>query len=116
MTITYDSSTAETLAEIGRRIKAERIAMSKTQEELAEMTNLSRNTISNVETGKDVSFSTIIDVLRALGRLQSLEIMIPDQGPRPSQIAALGKPRSRARSMKKMDTIPSGAWKWGDER
>ena len=63
---------------------------------------------------KDVSFSTVIEVLRALGQLQSLELMIPEQGPRPSEIAALGKPRERAR--KKANTAaPQTGWKWGDE-
>ena len=78
--------------------------MPATQKELAEMTNLSLRTISNLESGKDVSFSTVIEVLRALGQLQSLEL----------EIAALGKPRERAR--KKANTAaPQTGWKWGDE-
>ena len=114
MKITFYSSTPEVLAEIGSRIKAARIAMPATQKEMAEMTNLSLRTISNLESGKDVSFSTVIEVLRALGQLQSLELMIPEQGPRPSEIAALGKPRERAR--KKADTAAlETGWKWGDE-
>ena len=96
MKITFYASTNEVLSELGRRIKAARIALPATQKEMAEMTNLSQKTISNLETGKDVSFSTVVEVLRALGLLQSLELMIPEQGPRPSEIAALGKPRERA--------------------
>ena len=100
MKITFYSSTPEVLAEM--------------QKEMAEMANLSLRTISNLESGKDVSFSTVIEVLRALGQLQSLELMIPEQGPRPSEIAALGKPRERAR--KKANTAaPQTGWKWGDE-
>ena len=116
MKITFYSSASEVLAEIGSRIKAARIAMSVTQKEMAELTNLSQRTISNLETGKDVSFSTVIEVLRALGQLQNLELMIPEQGPRPSQLAALGKVRERARKAKK--TIPEdhSGWKWGDEK
>ena len=110
--ITLYSSTNEVITEVGRRIKAARIAMSVTQKELAEITNLSQRTISNLETGKDVSFSTIIEVLRALGQLQSLEMMIPEQTFRPSQIVELGKPRERARSK----THQQGSWKWGDEK
>ena len=77
MKITFYSSTEEVLTELGSRIKAARIAVSVTQKEMAELTNLSQKTISNLETGKDVSFSTIIEVLRALGQLQRLELMIP---------------------------------------
>ena len=116
MKISFYSSTSEVLTEIGRRVKAARIAMPATQKELAEMTNLSLRTISNLETGRDVSFSTVIDVLRALGQLSSLEIMIPEQGPRPSEIAALGKRRERVRSRAKTPSQPPAAWKWGDEK
>ena len=57
MKIVFFSSTNEVLSEIGSRMKAARIAMSITQKEMAEMTNLSLRTISNLEAGKDVSFS-----------------------------------------------------------
>ena len=67
MKITFYASTNEVLSELGRRIKAARIALPATQKEMAEMTNLSQKTISNLETGKDVSFSTVVEVLRALG-------------------------------------------------
>ena len=116
MKINFYSSTNEILAEIGRRIKAARIALPATQMEMPERTNLSQRTISNLETGKDVSFSTIIEVLRVLGQLQSLELMIPEPGPRPSEIAALGKPRERASSRKKGKPKERSGWKWGDEQ
>lgn len=32
-------------------------------------------------TGKDVSFSTVIEVIRALGQFQSLEVMLPESDP-----------------------------------
>ena len=116
MKITFYSSTNEVLSEIGSRIKAARIAMPATQKELAELTNLSQRTISNIETGKDVSFSSLIDVLRALGLLQSLEVMIPEQGLRPADIAALGKRRERVRSSAKATVQGQSGWKWGDEQ
>ena len=113
MKITFYSSNDEVLTEIGSRIKACRIALPATQKEMAQLTNLSQRTISNLETGRDVSFSTVIAVLRALGMLQSLETMIPEQGPRPSEMAALGKPRERAGKKTKVNTQSN--WKWGDE-
>ena len=115
MKITFYSSTSEVLSELGSRIKAARIAMSATQKEMAELTNLSLRTISNLENGKDVSFSTVIDVLRALGQLQSLELMVPEQGLRPSEIMAMGKPRERVRKKKKDRIKTDSSWKWGDE-
>lgn len=115
MPIQYYSSTGEVLVELGRRLKAARIAASMTQKEMAERTRLSQRTISNLETGKDVSFSTVIEVLRELGQLRSLELMLPEQGPRPSQLVALGKPRERARRRKDEQAEAAPGWKWGDE-
>ncbi len=114
MKISFYSATNEVLTELGDRIKAVRIAKSVTQRELAEQTNLSVRTISNLESGRDVSFSTVIEVLRALGQLEGMDLMIPAQGIRPSQIAALGKPRERASSRKREKRSRNG-WKWGDE-
>ncbi len=115
MKINFYSSTQEILNELGSRIKAARIALPATQKEMAELTNLSKRTISNLETGKDVSFSTLIEVLRALGQVQNLELMIPEQKIRPSQIASLGKPRERASSRNKIQQEAQTGWKWGDE-
>ena len=90
--------------------------MELTQKALSQKTNISVKTISNMETGKDISLSTLIEVLRALGQLPSIELMIPEQEIRPSQIAALGKERERARSKpgEKQEYQPT--WKWGDEQ
>lgn len=114
MRIDYYSSTNDVLIEMGRRIKAERIEMSVTQKELAEMVNVSEKTISNAENGKDVSFSTIIDILRAMGKLQSLDVILPETQIRPSQIMALGKPRERVKKSAKYRN--DSDWKWGDEK
>ena len=100
MKIIFCSSTSEVITEIGRRVKETRLAVPLMQHDLAKLTNLSQRTISSLENGNDVSFSTIIEVLRALGRLQSLESMIPEQVIRSSQIAKLGKPRERSRPKK----------------
>ena len=114
--ITFYSSTNEVLKELGSRIKAARIATQTTQKEMAERTNLSQRTISNLENGKDVSFSTVIEVLRELGQLQSLEVMIPEQGIRPSQIVKYGKQPERVRSRTNTKPESDSGWKWGDEQ
>ncbi len=116
MKILFYSSTNEVLMEMGNRIKAARIDMEITQKEMAERTNLSLGTISNLETGKDVSFSTVIEVLRVLNQLQNMEMMIPEYRIRPSQIAELGKARERVRKKKTESQERSSGWKWGDEK
>ena len=89
--------------------------MSVTQEEMAERTALSKRTISNLETGKDVSLSTLIDILRAENLLQNMDLITPDEDIRPSQIVALGKMRERVRKGKQPGTGQT-EWKWGDEQ
>lgn len=106
------SSAEEVLSEIGKRFKALRISIPLSQAQVSDLTGISVRTIVNLEAGKDVSFSTIIAVMRALGILQSLDAAIPEQDIRPSQILELGKPRVRVR---KKNSEPT-AWKWGDEK
>ena len=115
MKISFYSSNDEVLTEIGKRIKSQRIAMNMTQTEMAERTNLTQKTISNLENGKDVSFTTVIDVLRCLGQLQGLDMAIPEQIIRPSQIITREKPRERA-SKSQTNKNENKNWKWGDEQ
>ena len=114
--ITFFSSTEEVLSELGRRMKAARINASVTQKQMAENTGLSLKTISNLENGKDVSFSTVIDVLRATGYLQSLDVVLPENTVRPSQIVQKGKQRERVRNRKNAVAEDTAVWKWGDEK
>lgn len=115
MKISFYSSNDEVLTEIGKRIKSQRLAMNMTQAEMAERTNLTQKTISNLENGKDVSFSTVIEVLRSLGQLQGLDIAIPEPVMRPSQIIANEKPRERASKIR-TEIKNNKNWKWGDEQ
>ena len=102
MKISFYSSNEEVLKEIGDRIKEARIEKDITQKEMAGRTELSQRTISNLENGKDVSFSTVIEVLRELGELQKLDILLPEGQVRPTEFVAQGKKRERA-SGRKLD-------------
>jgi len=114
MKITFYSSSDEIQKELGNRAKAIRIDMELTQGELAKQAGVSPKTVSNLETGKDVSFRTVIEIIRALGCLQNMDILLPEQIIRPSQLAEMGKKRERApRQRKKKD---SADWTWGDEK
>lgn len=112
MRILLDSSDLEVLGETGARLKALRIASWMTQQDLSDYTGIALRTIRNLENGKDVSFLTIIKVMRALSILQNLDSTFPEETIRPSQIRQLGKPRQRVRKESK----PKGTWKWGDEK
>lgn len=112
MRILLDSSDLEVLEETGARLKALRIASWMTQQDLSDYTGIALRTIRNLENGKDVSFLTIIKVMRALSILQNLDSTFPEETIRPSQIRQLGKPRQRVRK----ESEPERTWKWGDEK
>ena len=116
MQITYYSSTNEVLCEMGRRIKAARIAASATQQDLAEMTNLSLHTIKNIECGRNASLSSVIDVMRSLGILENMDALVPERSVRPGQFVSLGKERERVSRKSRREAGSSNGWKWGDER
>lgn len=51
---------------LGHQIKIERIKRNLTQEQLAEMSNMSTHNISNIETGKtDLKYSTLLQLSKA---------------------------------------------------
>lgn len=55
------------LKTLGLNIKFARIRQGFSQEAFAEMVNVSRDTISNIETGKNETFAlTLIDIARVL--------------------------------------------------
>jgi len=114
MKITYYSSSDEIQKELGNRAKATRIDMELSQAELANQAGVSPKTVSNLETGKDVSFRTVIEIMRALGCLQNMDSLLPEQIIRPSQLAEMGKKRERAPRQKKEKDHAD--WTWGDEK
>ena len=116
MKLTYYSSSNEIQKELGARVKDARINMQWTQEELSKQAGVSPKTVSNLETGKDVSFRTVIEILRALGCLQNIDTLLPEQTIRPSELAELGKKRERAPRKKKKKEPTSAEWTWGDEK
>lgn len=116
MKITEYMSNKELLTELGTRIKDTRIAIPMTQKEMATSAGLAINTVSAIESGKPVSVDSLINVLRILGLLSNFDILVPEQGVRPSQIVELGKKRERATSKRKADNNNKADWKWGDEK
>ncbi|WP_455221326.1 helix-turn-helix domain-containing protein [Kaarinaea lacus] len=81
---------------LGERFRALRLRKNITQQELADATLLSLNTIKALESGSG-KLSTIIAVLRELGALDQLDNFIPETQVSPLQLAKMqGKVRERA--------------------
>lgn len=92
----YSLSDKAVEQELGSRIRALRLRRNTTQQQLAEATTLSLNTIKALEFGRG-KFATLIAVLRELGALDNLDSFIPEISISPLQLAKQqGKVRERA--------------------
>ena len=114
MVITMLSSNEQVLGELGSRVRAARIDMPLTQAELAKRAGVSLSTVAKLERGEDVRFTSVLDVLRALGMLAAVDSLVPHASARPTDLARMGKPRQRARSV--ANGASANAWEWGDGR
>ena len=73
-------------AEIGRQVRAARVAGGLDQAHLASLANVSLATMSNLERGKGSTLKTLIAVARALGRTDWLETLAPEVTISPMQM------------------------------
>ena len=97
-TIRSDSFDGEILEEIGRRLRDYRLQQNVGQEEVAARAKLSPTTVKNAERGRDPRLSTVIRILRVLGRLEALNTFLPPATVSPlALLKTAGKPRERAR-------------------
>ncbi len=92
----YSLSDKAVEQELGSRIKSLRLRRNTTQQQLAEATTLSLNTIKALESGRG-KLATLIAVLRELGALDNLDNFIPEISISPLQLAKRqGRVRERA--------------------
>ena len=97
-TILGDKTDDELGTAIGARLRNYRLSLNLPVEEVATRTGLSRNTIVNAESGKNPRLSTLIRLLRAYGRLENLDSLLPAPTISPLQLLRTGgRVRKRAR-------------------
>lgn len=94
-----EKSSGEILALLGQRLRAYRLGEGITLEEMAERTGLSRNTVRNIEIGEDAQVSSLIKILRVIGRLDALDDLLPQPMAFPIQLIKHAK-RQRQRARK----------------
>lgn len=82
---------------IGDFIKKKRMALNKTQDELATEAGMSRSTLSLLERGEKVHLLTLIQALRVLDELQLLEAFEARQQISPLEYIKLQKKYQRQR-------------------
>ena len=89
------------LKQLGTRLKAHRISRGMKQQELAVESGVGVSTIAKIESGQSVSLSLLISVMRALGLLENLKLLVPEQKPSPMELLRMqGKKTQRVRTKK----------------
>jgi len=92
---------------IGEYIKQERLKMNKTQAQLAEEAGLNRWTLSQIENGEAISMISLIQIMRALGILDLLEIFAVQQEISPMALAKMDQQKRKRAGKKDSDNLKS---------
>ena len=112
-----DATNSNPLEEFGFRIARHRLNKNLTQEELANRAGISVATLKRIEHGSTSTLLiNMINVLRALGLGQNMEMLVPEVPPSPIQLANLqSRVRQRAGRKRKPNTdVDSPTWTWSD--
>ncbi len=93
----YEMSDAAVLQEIGRRTQRRRLNKNLTQDSIARLSGVSRNSVQKLESGKGITLYSFVRILRAIDALDNLDSFLPDPGFSPLQAAKMmGRARQRA--------------------
>lgn len=108
-------SDRDAIVQIGAQIKEMRLAQNSSQAEIAERAGLDRTTIVKLEAGRAATLLTIVQVLRALGKLDLLELFVQRSGPTPMQVLEQQErygrqKRKRASKSKPKPPPPKSEW------
>lgn len=89
---------------VGEQIRAARISNDLDQAALSELANVSIGALSNLERGRGSSLTTVVAVVRALGRTDWLESLAPQVTISPLQMlrSKQKSPATRARVRKRV--------------
>ncbi len=100
----YGMSDPAIIIELGKRLKEYRLRKNYTQKEIADKSGVSSLSVHKIESGRSVSFSILITVMRTLRLLDNIETLIPEPPISPVELMKLkGKSKQRV-SKNKVDT------------
>lgn len=95
--IVATSRTPEVLREVGARLKELRLQQNRRVRDLAADAGVSPRTIDRLEAGRNIGTENLVRVMRALGRLQAFDALVPVPEVSPYDVERLrGKVRRRA--------------------
>ena len=88
-------TTDEWSAELGAQLRQLRLRKQIEQKQLSEMAGVALNAVKNLESGKGATVSSLIKVLRALGRADWLQSLAPPVSISHLQLLKAKQPRQR---------------------
>ncbi len=117
MQIETTISDESVLGELGNRLGRTRLERNWTQAQLAREAGVSKATVERLEAGEPVRSTNLVRVLRALGRLEALDRLVPEPLPQPIERLRLqGRRRRRASGARaKSPSDEAEPWTWADE-
>lgn len=86
----------EVEVELGRQLRDLRLRRNIDQRQLADQAGVALNAVKNLEGGKGATLSSLVKVLRALGRSEWLKTLAPAVSISPMQMLKMKQPRQRA--------------------
>jgi transcriptional regulator with XRE-family HTH domain len=96
---------------MGEFIKHHRLEQNKTQVQLAEEAGINRSTLSEVEKGKRSTLLTLIQLLRVLNQLHTLDIFQAQKQLSPMELAKMeSRQRKRASRIKNNNKKNQSDW------
>jgi transcriptional regulator with XRE-family HTH domain len=101
-----DSRTSEEWeAELGQQLRELRLRQNIVQRRLAEQAGVALNVVKNLESGKGATLTSLVKVLRALGRTDWLSTLAPAVSISPMQMLKAKPVRQRASRGKGTDSV-----------
>lgn len=106
----YAMSDDAIIKTIGAFIKHHRIEQNRTQQDVANDAGINRSTLSLLENGDVVNISTLIQVLRVLDLLNTMDVFITENQISPLELAKLEEQRRKRASSKRKSKKPESDW------
>lgn len=91
--------------EFGQQLRDLRLRRNIDQRKLAEQAGVALNAVKNMENGRGATITSLVKVLRSLGRADWLETLAPTVGISPMQMLKAKQPRQRASKNKETSHV-----------
>jgi transcriptional regulator with XRE-family HTH domain len=94
-------TTKEWEAELGAQLRSLRLRRELDQRQLSQIAGVALNAVKNLESGKGARLTSLIKIVRVLGRADWLKSLAPEVSISPLQLLKTKAPRQRASRRRK---------------